>query len=147
MSDVYVPRFSKDGLRKEVFEFDYESGALRYTSHRIYNRSSKKDTWADEEREKTLSFEAWCRKLGKDEYGYWSEREYDKYRNKRNPVMQKTKQGKVKMSGIYAMISHMPLCPDDVAEEAKILFAKGMKVVYKAKPGTEEDEEDFDNNE
>lgn len=138
MSDVIVSRISKDGLTKENFEFEFEYGKLSYRGHFVCNRSSKRETWADERKDKNLSFADFCDKHDLDSFDWWSQEEYDKYLEKSNPVMQKTRQGKTKYSGKYGDLNFLPPCPDDVAEEAVKKFASSIKVYYKL-PGKKKD--------
>jgi hypothetical protein len=140
MSDVRIARYSKDKLTKEVFEFTFDCGELEYTSHMVYNRSTTKELWADDpKRPRAMSYRDWCDKDDRIYGSYESEREYQQYADKFNPVLQKTRKGKSKCSGISAMIEHLPPCPDDVAKEAREKFAKSIKVRYKAERSDEDE--------
>ena len=127
---IEVQRISKDGLSKESWHFSIQGINLVYKSYSIYNRNTKREKWADEIPE-PLSLSIWCKKFNKDEYDYYDCQEYKEYYNKLNPVLQKTRLGKTKLSGICAKIENMPKCPVDVALEAKKILINKMKVIYK----------------
>ena len=127
---IKIQRISENGLTKYEWHFSVIGNQLVYKSHFTYNRNNKKEKWADE-RPKPLSFDEWCEKYNKEENCYYSDLSYQEYYNSLNPVLQKTKDGRTKLFGI---ISHyykdMPVCPDDVALEAKNKFCEELKVVY-----------------
>ena len=130
MFDVEVPVISEDGLTKEVFVFNHTSrGHLEYIAHFVYNRSTKKETFSDEE--KPLSLIEFCKNYDLDEYSESSGTKYAEYRDSVNPVLQKTKQGKTRAGGISAQISSLPPCSKKIADKAKVLFAKSITVRYK----------------
>lgn len=130
---VKIQRISKNGLSKQEWNFDCKGTCLTYVSHFVYNRNNKREKWADE-KPNTLSFEDWCKYNNKsDDDDYNSDDlyyQYQKYRDKLNLILQKTKTGKSKLSGISARIKNMPKCPQDVAKEAKKVFCEQLKVVY-----------------
>ena len=131
MENIKSQRISPNGLSKQEWRFTIRGTDLVYTSHFVYNRSTKIEKWADE-KPKPLLFRDWCKKYDKEENDYYSDQEYQMYYEKLNPVCQRTKSGKSKLSGVcMSDIKGMPICPDDVASEAKIRLMEELKVIYK----------------
>lgn len=134
MTHIKIQKLSKDRLSKEEFGFDIQGLTLVYSSYFIYHRNNTREKWADE-KPKPLSFDDWCRKNNKSndddccEYHLYNE--YQEYKNKLNPVLQKTKSGKSKLSSLCAQIKDLPKCPDDVANKAALEFCSQIKVIYK----------------
>jgi hypothetical protein len=125
---IVVQRVSEDGLSKQEWRFDYRCGLLTYICHYVYNRSSRRAKWADEF--SPMPYSNWVVKYGTDNEDL-DEDAYEDYLRYNNPLTQKTRQGKCKLSGISALISNMPVCPDDVAKEAKKKFIKQLEIYYK----------------
>lgn len=127
MSEVKVERISPDGLHKDIYEFTYKYGELVYTSYFNVNRSDNREAWADK-RKPPMSFEKWCETHDRDEYDWRAAEDYREYKDSLNPVLQKTKQGKTKLTGISAQPKNMPKLPDGVAAEAVEKFKQNIKV-------------------
>ena len=130
---IKISRFSKNGLTKTVYGFEYENDNLQYVSQMMVNRSTTKEKWVDE-LPHPMNYEEWCtinKMVDSWESPYDNYSEYQKYRHSQNPVLQKTTQGKVKLSGITADIEDLPSCPKDVADEALKKFRAQIKVVYR----------------
>lgn len=126
---IKIQKISKDGLSKEEWGFTSYETQLIYNSYFIYNRNSKKEKWADE-RKRPIEFSTFCERNNLDEYDYLSEEQYKKYLDKNNPILQKTKTGKPKLSGICAQIKNLPKCPPDIAQKAALEFCLQLKVIY-----------------
>ena len=140
--DIRIQRIvTPDGLTKHEWRFEGCGLKLVYHMHCTYNRSNRRERWADKD-PRPMSWDQWCIKNGlKHKLGDWggdyietSEyQEYQKYLDSVNPVCQHTKQGKPRAGGISATIDHMPPCPRDVAREALKEFRKAVKVIYEVK--------------
>lgn len=127
---IRIQKISKDGLSKEEWNFTPFGLNLVYTSHFVYNRNNKREKWADE-RPECLDYSNWCERNGYDEYDeYYSVQAYKSYLNENNPILQKTKSGKSKLSGISAQIKDMPKCPKSIADKAYMKFCLQLKVIY-----------------
>jgi hypothetical protein len=131
---IKIQRISENGLTKHEYCFSTHGDTLVYTSWYEYNRSNKREKWADE-KPKPLSIGDWCKKHNKDieDIGddYFGSSEYIEYLNKLNPVLQKTRSGKTKLWGtVCSNIKDLPKCPEDVAKDAYYEFCKQLKVVY-----------------
>ena len=132
MSTIKIQKTKPNGLTKEEWGFNLTpySTNLVYTSYFIYHRNSKREKWADEKT--VLNYEDWCKKY-KKEYDYYDlhyHGEYTKYLDKNNPILQKTRDGRTKLSGICAQIKNMPKCPPDIAKKAVLEFCIRLKVTY-----------------
>ena len=138
--DIRIQRIvTPDGLTKHEWRFEGVGCRLVYHSHFTYNRSNRRERWADKD-PPAMSWDEWCAK-NHIEQGNWDcdyietpeYQEYKKYLDSVNPVCQKTKQGKPRCHGICATIDRMPPCPPDVAKDALREFRKAVKVVYRVK--------------
>jgi hypothetical protein len=129
MSEVRVLRISRGGLHKQIYVFAWDGDSLNYIGHYDCYRSTRKETWADQEKD-LMSMSTFCKNNNLYEYDDASEDAYIQYRRDNNPVCQKTRQGKTKLSGVYAQIESLPVCPDDVAADAKAQFIRSIKVEY-----------------
>lgn len=141
-NDIVVDMISRDKLSKQRYVFTISGVNVTYTSFYCFNRSSIKSVWPDEQPE-PKSFEEWrklpsvVKELGKshdieyDSHDPYMTSRYCEYANKLNPVAQKTRDGCPKVSGVCAMIAHMPVCPESVAKRALLQAKRRLKVVYK----------------
>ncbi len=129
MSEVRVSRISRHGLHKQIYVFAWGCDSLNYIGHYDCYRSTRKETWADQGKD-LMSMSTFCKKNKLYEYDDTTEDAYMQYRLANNPVRQRTRQGKAKLSGVYAQIESLPVCPDDVAADAKAKFIRSIKVEY-----------------
>jgi hypothetical protein len=53
-----------------------------------------------------------------------------KYRDSKNPICQKTRDGRSKMFGIFADFKALPPCPKDVIEEVERLHKERKVKIY-----------------
>lgn len=122
MIDIKIQIISDDQLTKHQYCFELQGNKLIYKSWFEYNRSNRKEKWADE-KPKPLSIGDWCKKYKKDienyDDNYFGGNEYNEYLNKLNPVLQKTRQGKTKLYGKSGCTKFLPKCPKNVAILAK----------------------------
>ena len=134
-TEIAVERLSNKALTKEIFIFKVTGITLYYAAYYILNRDSKRNRWSDEQPE-PLSYERWVKlpstihDLGRHIDENTGSEEYSKYRRMMNPVNQKTRDGRPKMSGISASIRSMPSCPASVANKALKIFKKKLIVVF-----------------
>ena len=128
---IKIQRLSKDKLTKHEYCFDIRGTQLVYSSYMEYNRSTKREKWADEKPD-TLNFWDWCKKnnYSFDYCDYYINQEYDEYLRDNDSVLQKTRTGKAKLSGISATIKDLPKCPPQVANAAALEFCLQLKVIY-----------------
>lgn len=132
MNEISITRYENNdvqSLSKKVYNFSIEGLTLRYSSCMWYYRDSN-ESWGDEWL-KPLSFDKW-RENNAMYSLYEQEEKYENYHRRLNPVCQITSYGKCKAGGISSRdISNMPVCPDDVADEAIQKLREFVKVKYK----------------
>jgi hypothetical protein len=130
---IKVQRISRNGLSKQEWCFSIQNLTLVYTSYSLYNRNSRKEFFADEYRPQgILTYEDWCDNNNLDWNDANNENKYLRYKNSFNPVLQKTNDGRTRLSSISCELKYMPECPKVVAKEALEIFKKQLKVVYQS---------------
>jgi len=133
---IKVSRILPNKLEKHIYSFEMEGEwTLRYIGFDTVRRSNRKEQWAD--MKKDVSFANWKKRHNLTMYfdeddivqSRWKE-----YQDKHNPVLQKTRQGEPKWSGVMSdNMRHLPPCPDNVAREAVKKCMSQIKVEYKSK--------------
>lgn len=133
-SEVHVSRTSNRKLTRTTYIFRSQGVALRYSGVYIEHRSTTKELWALEQ-PTPMSYREWC-KANHREYDDFLEpnedEAYRSYRDKGNPIRQRTTSGLPRLQGSYSdMLCHLPRCPPAVAAEARKQFCERLIVEYK----------------